>query len=282
MRNFSQTYGIRSLSSNTMCFVAVRAEGKEIPPELKAAPPVVGGQRRRKPHYGRHREPQSDAQQNSLLAKEPLTGTAPVRSIALGTGSVEEKQVDPLALLHPERLLSSINEIVNLLGEVPFALRHLHGCAISALREGLTLSDVLLFDRPDPLSPYILADGCGPLFDSVRGRVGLVSPENRDVFGISLSRREDVLIENGRESKIAQYIPLWMRLNAPVGSLILLPVHDGEAVSGLVCGSRAAGPPLRLSSQVLQTLRALRIHLATARRLASNMAALSRPSLVLR
>ena len=271
MNSFSQTYGIRSLSSNTMRFIQARAEDKDVPVELKLAPPVVGVQRRRPRRDGGYGRGDLLAAPTQAAPPLPPPSNTPVRSIALGVPAVETApQVDPMELLRPACILKGIEEIVVLLGRTPFDLKAVQAVAVRALRDGLALSDVLIFDRTNDSTPYRVADGTGPLYDSVRGRVGLIAAENRDVFGVSLSRREDVLIENGRDPKFAQYIPLWMRLNAPVGSMIILPAFDGERLSGLICGARAAGPPLRFGSQVLQSLRAMRIHLATARRLAGS------------
>lgn len=274
MRSFTQTYGIRSLSSNTLQFVSVRADGKEVPLELKSAPPIILAHRRRKKSDSRQERQPEIPTRTYNRATEPLTVNAPVRSISLGIDTAQPeavKAVDPLEILKIDALLAGIESIVDLLGHKPFDLRKVHECAVEAVMTGLALTDVLLFDRAGENEPYQPTSGLGPLYECLRGRLGLIGPDNKDVFGISLSRKEDVLISNGRDGKIVQYIPPWVRLNTTVQSMIILPVHDGETVVGLLCGLRSAAPPLVIGSQILQTLRALRIHLATARRLAGKL-----------
>ncbi|HNX05842.1 MAG TPA: hypothetical protein PKI32_10090, partial [Opitutales bacterium] len=101
----------------------------------------------------------------------------------------------------------------------------------------------------------------GEASSSLRMAALQVDARARDVFGVALSRREDVLISNVSRGNIARYLPLWLKLNAPVLSLILLPVVDSGAVAGLLFGLRSRGRPLETSARTLASLRAVRASL---------------------
>jgi hypothetical protein len=139
--------------------------------------------------------------------------------------------------------------------------------ALTAIRDALRLKDCLLFEREGASRRYSAKMGLGVLMGVVREQP-LVEAGGRDVFGISLTRREDVLIHDGTDEKLHRFIPQWLRNAGGPGSFILLPLQDPSGVFGLIFGRRTRPPPLQPSVRELQLLRAIRQHLATARRLA--------------
>ena len=90
----------------------------------------------------------------------------------------------------------------------------------------------------------------------------------RDVFGICLTRREDVLIRDTSDPKLRAFLPEWLMGEGTVRSFILLPLVGEAGVFALIVGTRNGTEPIQLSSREVQLLKALRQHLTAARRLA--------------
>ncbi|MBN2069406.1 MAG: HDOD domain-containing protein [Opitutales bacterium] len=80
-----------------------------------------------------------------------------------------------------------------------------------------------------------------------------------DIFNIALSRKEDVLIENAFDAKIASYIPPWMRGREEVHSFFALPVLDGKGNPfAMIYGSRGRREQITLKQNQLDMLRKCR------------------------
>ena len=105
---------------------------------------------------------------------------------------------------------------------------------------------------------FVNAALAGELSSSLRMAGMQIDAGLRDVFGVALNRREDVLVADVRRGNIARYLPMWLKLNAPVMSLLILPVVDSGKVEGLVFGVRGRGRPLETSSRVLSSLRQIK------------------------
>jgi len=112
------------------------------------------------------------------------------------------------------------------------------------------------------------SDGCecvaaaGPSGNSLRTPAAQVTAADRDVFGVALSRGEDILVSDVRLGNVSRYLPVWLKLNSPVMSLLVLPVRGTGGVEGLLFGIRGRGKPFEPSSRVLTALRNLRASLA--------------------
>lgn len=238
LRSFAQSFGVKSMTTGTTRMLLARSEGKRPPPDL--AKFRMGGSRDGKaPPPATPDKPRKV--EDELVAEKPHAG--------------------PTAEC---RIQNAIETIRGLLEARPVDVVRIHAEALAAMREALALSDVLLFERSADGS-FALAAGVGPLFENLRGRANLISRERRDVFGVSLNRGEDVLVEDAKIPKFRRYLPLWMQSPTPPQSVILLPVAEGEAVAAMLCGSRQSGPSLTVDHGTLQALKLLRPLMVQAR-----------------
>lgn len=65
--------------------------------------------------------------------------------------------------------------------------------------------------------------------------IASVRSDERTVFGVCLSRREAVVIHDLHDVKLKPYLPAWMReTDGAPPSFVLVPLQDGERVSGVV------------------------------------------------
>jgi hypothetical protein len=139
--------------------------------------------------------------------------------------------------------------------------------ALTALRQALELQDCVLFQRDSGAQTYTATSGLGALFDLVRGRP-VISAERRDVFSISLNRREDVLIRDTTDPKIRPFLPEWLLAAGAISGFILLPLVNTTGAVALIVGTRSGPHRLHPLARELQLLKAIRQHLVSARRMA--------------
>ncbi|MEM9159287.1 MAG: HDOD domain-containing protein [Verrucomicrobiota bacterium] len=102
--------------------------------------------------------------------------------------------------------------------------------------------------------------GSGPLFDRIKNRP-LVSAENKDLFGICMNRKEDVLIQDASAGKIATVIPDWIHTCGDVSSLIVLPAVTGKEVFSIFIGTKTDKNPIEVDQAALKKLREFRAEL---------------------
>lgn len=259
---FSQTYGIRTLSSDTVRCFAARADDKDPPPELQER------------YLKRKARPRSRASSKVLLSGESgQDSIAPGSAkVTVGEALQAPSVTKSLLSIRNDLLASGLDTLLKLIGERPVEYRRVQRHTVNIVRAALITPDVIFFDG-DGDGGFSPTEGVGTLYESIHGRPGLIVTSRKDVTGISLTRREDVLIENALDPKIDPYIPLWMKVNAMVKSFYVMPVLDEAGPVALIIAARTIGSPIQLNSQAVQHLRAMRIHIATGRRLSSSSAA---------
>lgn len=116
-----------------------------------------------------------------------------------------------------------------------------HSIACEAIREGLGLSGCMIF-TPETHEPCVFAtrSGLGKLFQEARNRP-FVSTRKRDIFGICLNRKEDILIQDVNAGKIRSVIPEWIDTSNRNQSLLILPVESDGTVYSLILGTLDSG-----------------------------------------
>lgn len=123
------------------------------------------------------------------------------------------------------------------------------------LGTGFGTADCLLFTGPLGQPSFQLAGGQGPLYQALKPDTK-VRRDERTVFGICLSKRENVLIQQARETSIRPYLPGWLA-SAELGAFLLLPfAHDDQIQGVILVGWEKAGHA-RLDSTQAKALRQL-------------------------
>jgi len=239
---FGQTYGLHRSSNNTMRVIAARSTDTSPPEDIDFMSFVP-----------------RDSEGADMRARR--------KSAPPDEPEVETKAPGPaVSRIDSDRLMASIRKLLELIGLQPLDLAAVYEEILDSLVKGLSLDNAMLL-RCDKKQRFKMLVSHGASVSGLRRGMESISSVDHDVFGICLSREEDVLIENVSDDNASRYLPMWLKLNAPILSLILLPVIDDGALKGLFCGLRSKGGPLRLSPDVLQDLRAIRIHLATVWRM---------------
>ena len=83
-------------------------------------------------------------------------------------------------------------------------------------------------------------------------------PKKRDIFGICINRKEDILIKDVNAGKIRSVISDWIDTEDRNASLVILPILAGAKVSAIILGSLDTGS-IQLSKGDLRRLKDLRL-----------------------
>jgi HD-like signal output (HDOD) protein len=159
---------------------------------------------------------------------------------------------------------SGIEQLASLLDEQPVSMTKVYQVVLKAALQGFAARDGLILTRK-PDAAYLTALGSGPLFEAVRGR-SLVRETDRDVFGISLQRMEDVFIYDATDTKIVSHIPSWMKPGG-LASFVLLPIHENKKPFALLLAGWPDKKTKSFSVSQIRQVRSMLKLVGTARRL---------------
>ncbi|MFO1452277.1 MAG: HDOD domain-containing protein [Opitutaceae bacterium] len=158
---------------------------------------------------------------------EQLPPAVDIGVSAADSGSADGSVVDPTATWTDgiERLRAHATDRKRPLSEIL-------GLALDIVTQGFGAQASALFAAELPGEPYRVTDQRGDLFRALRP--GAIKGSDRTVFGICLSRRENVLIHDANDAKIRPYLPDWLQGRGAPPSFVLLPLFHERAVQGLI------------------------------------------------
>lgn len=251
LRAFQRTYGAQAVGQGVLQCVSARAAPVPSAPEF---PTELFG---------------STAAPAATAAAAPTPEAAPPPTTATPAPAAGEPAAlpAPVAIDGAAVLTETLLQLSELMAANPVDVRLMETIALTSLKTALRLRDCLWFSRAGTSGALGARAGFGELLAAVKDRP-LLSPERRDVFGICLVRREDVLIRDTTDAKLRPFLPEWLMSSGAIGSFILLPLQDSHGVFAMILGTRAPGDTLQPSPRELQLLKAIRQHLTSARRLA--------------
>ncbi len=106
--------------------------------------------------------------------------------------------------------------------------------ALEDMVQHLGLSEAWLFQRPPGGQSYALALGAGDHWTDFKARCA-VRPTERTVFGIALTRGENLAIHDAADPKVLPHLPAWLRESAVrPGAFFLMPLREADTVVGLL------------------------------------------------
>jgi HD-like signal output (HDOD) protein len=136
----------------------------------------------------------------------------------------------------PESWQQGAARLRALVGERDRPLEEVLSAAIEILMAGFGAPEGVVFASTGHGRAFNAVRRCGPRLQ--RARPESLRAEDRTVFGICLSRRENVLIHDAADPKLRAYLPEWLGAGETLGAFILLPLFSGDhRVQGLIlCG----------------------------------------------
>jgi HD-like signal output (HDOD) protein len=194
---------------------------------------------------------------------------AEVDGVTLSPRLLEDSPATPLIGEPPaaaESLTQCLIQLAALLAAPRMDIHATESLVVRCIARAFRLRDCLLCVREAKLDRFTLRAGVGEL--AVRPKADWVfKADRRDIFGIAVSRGEDVLIRDTSEPKLRPYLPDWLVSDGKVSSFVLLPLRNENGTRGLILGTRSGAPALAPAHRELQLLLAIRHHLLTAWRI---------------
>ena len=237
LNEFARTFNLTAISQQVNPRLQSRIAGED-PATLRSSTPPL--------------PPASPAPESSSASSAPAVENAPPAA-AVNSETVFQQAFE-----------TGIEQLASLLDETPVSMSKVYQVVLKAALQGFAARDGLILTRkPDGL--YVNALGSGPLFDAVRGR-SLVRETDRDVFGVSLQRMEDVFIYDAADPKIAAHIPAWMK-PGNLASFVLLPIHENKKPFALLLAGWSEKKTKTFSVTQIRQVRSMLKLVGTARRL---------------
>ncbi len=160
---------------------------------------------------------------------------------------------------------SGIEQLASLLDEQPVNMSRIYQVVLKSALQGFAARDGVILTRKSDHA-YAAAYGSGRLFEAIRDR-SLVREADRDVFGVSLQRMEDVFIYDAADVRIAPHIPAWMK-PGQLASFVILPIHENKKPFALLLAGWTDKKTKSFSVTQIRQVRSMLKLVGTARRLA--------------
>lgn len=223
---FVRSFGIRSLPTQNLARLRQRVSGIDPIASRSAAPPT------------------------------PATSPpAPEKSAAV-TKSATPNTPPPATPVSDPGWEAGLARLTALAATPGASREKIFSAALDIVQRGFGAPECLLFSRPSGSREFMLTHGRGERFQILQSRIR-VRPDERTVFGICLTRRENVLIHQAADAKIAPYISPWLREPPAIASFALLPLLDSANVHGLILAGWQTPRQVIISLEIAQLIRTL-------------------------
>ncbi|MBI3884111.1 MAG: HDOD domain-containing protein [Opitutae bacterium] len=84
-----------------------------------------------------------------------------------------------------------------------------------------------------------------------------ITPGERTLFGLCLTRRDNLLVHDARDAALAAHTPEWLRDSSALAAFALMPVADSESLAGLLLVGWPERRKIALSPAQAQQIREL-------------------------
>lgn len=217
--------------------------------------------------------------QSRVVGEDPLimrnAATAAREKIAAASISSQPEAAIPLTATHPDGATSEtvfqqafesgIEKLAELLGDQPVSMAKVYEVVLLAAQQGFASHEGLILTKGTGDGLFNATLGTGAFFKTVRNRP-LLREADRDVFGISLQRMEDVFIYDAADPKILPHVPAWFR-PSNLAAFVLLPIHENRRPFALLMAGWTEKKTKSFSVTQIRQVRSMLKLVATARRL---------------
>ena len=191
---------------------------------------------------------------------KPKTKKPPIGSTAKKPSEIEKSE-RPEPKTRGALLDVAREEIRKILHSPRPDLRRVFDLLLQAMQNAFDLQSCLLFTRESNRSVFGLNSGVGPLVNSM-GPHPHIEAGKRDVFGVPLTRGEDVLIQDPNDARMQAFIPEWLRRPGACRPFMLLPIKDAKGTFCLICAVCQSPQSFAIVSAANDELRNLRTTLS--------------------
>lgn len=162
----------------------------------------------------------------------------------------------------------ALKQVTRELGLPDVDLPRVQQLVLEAVRRGFDASEAMLFLPERDQRQYSAVQGRGRVFQEIRGERAVRSDDN-SVFGICLRRRENVVIHNTSDPKIAAHVPHWCAAGRGLGAFVAMPLHDTSGCFALIVVGWLEPRQIPITPEHSSLLRSLLALVGAARRQAA-------------
>ena len=137
--------------------------------------------------------------------------------------------------------------------------------ALEHVQKGFGAPEAVLLSLDSDHRNYVATLGQGRLIGYIRGDRA-VRRDERTVFGICLSRRDNVVIHNTTDPRIAPYLPAWCIGQDGLGAFVAMPLHDHKQCFALIIVGWPEPRKIVITPENSKLLHSLLILVSTAHR----------------
>ncbi|MEM7672224.1 MAG: HDOD domain-containing protein [Verrucomicrobiota bacterium] len=154
-------------------------------------------------------------------------------------------------------MLVAIEKLRVMIADPPIDTPRAFMITLEALVEDQNLDDCIMFRRKTGTESFFQTAGVGKLFYATRKQV-VVKHSTKDLFGLAISRKQDVLFGSAADKKVQSYLPDWLRNFRPIRALYVLPIALDDECQAIILGVSWSGYFMNLEGARLAELRKVR------------------------
>ena len=159
---------------------------------------------------------------------------------------------------------NEIDRLAALARSGPGSRGKLLAAIVDSVQRGFAAPECLLFSKAPGSAIFELTHGRGASFVSLGQRARLRSSD-RTVFGVCLTRGENVVIHRADEPKIVPYLPDWLRAERSLSSFVLLPLTAEGETDGVVLAGWPTSRQVVIAPEQAKLIRSLLAACVSAR-----------------
>ena len=133
---------------------------------------------------------------------------------------------------------------------------------VDSVHRGFAAPECLLFSKAPGASTFELTHGRGRSYASL-GRRAVIRGADRTVFGVCLTRGENVVIHQTADAKILPYLPDWLRRESAISSFVLLPLVSEGQTDGVILAGWLTARQVVIAPEQARLIRSLLAALGT-------------------
>jgi len=164
--------------------------------------------------------------------------------------------VPPRPTVSSERLRDGLAELVALASMPGTPADIIYRSVLDIITEAFAAPEVILLLRLPDVPTLHVSHGLGVNWRKLQS-FATVTPGERTIFGLCLTRRENLLIHDAEEASIAPYVPVWFRDKPDLRAYVLLPIVHAEQPAGLLLAGWATKRKIVIAPDQAQLLREL-------------------------
>jgi HD-like signal output (HDOD) protein len=246
LAEFTHSLGCSGFAKDFVATLRWRTQGKPLP----ASGPIKPANTQNNPRDGEvlPSDDEYDPLDTQQLSQEPSTG-----------------DVVDIKVRHWRDGLVSLSSSLD---EPEIDMNVLFSQALNCVREGFGATESVLLTVDKDQRSFIATQGTGQVFRQIRGDRA-VRRDEKNVLGVCMSRRENVVIHDTSDVKIAPYLPPWCSPGEGWSSFVAIPIYEQTYCFALLLVGWSEPRHINLTPEQTKILRSLLSVLAAARRLTS-------------